>query len=84
MSDKDQSTVFLLTYFLGVFGVHNFYLGQTGIGIAKLLTLGGCGIWSLIDIYIVGMGKMTDSEGRPFRKDVLGSPTRVFTFFVRI
>ena len=76
MSDKDQGTVFLLCYFLGIFGVHNFYLGQTGMGIAKLLTLGGCGIWSLIDIYIVGMGKMTDNEGRPLKKDVVGHPTR--------
>jgi TM2 domain-containing membrane protein YozV len=45
--------------------VDRFYLGQTGLGIGKLLTLGGCGIWSLIDLILIAMRKVTDNEGLP-------------------
>ncbi|WP_437295471.1 TM2 domain-containing protein [Sorangium sp. So ce426] len=64
---KSQSTLFLLSYFLGYFGVDRFYLGQTGLGIAKLLTCGGLGIWSLIDILMIGMGRFRDAEGNSLR-----------------
>ena len=47
---KTQLTAFLLCFFLGVIGVHRFYMGYTGIGIVQILTLGGCGIWTLIDL----------------------------------
>lgn len=42
-------TCLLLCWFLGVFGVHRFYTGHTTIGVIQLLTLGGCGIWALVD-----------------------------------
>lgn len=48
---KSPSTTILLAYFLGVFGADRFYLGQTGLGIVKLITGGGCGIWALIDFF---------------------------------
>jgi TM2 domain-containing membrane protein YozV len=63
MPTRSQSTAFLLSCFGGYLGLDRFYLGQTGLGILKLLTSGGCGVWWLIDLILVGMGKMRDAEG---------------------
>ena len=67
-SDKSYSTALLLSFFLGYLGVDRFYLGQTGLGIGKLLTFGGCGIWSLIDFILIAMHKVNDSQGNPLAK----------------
>lgn len=64
---KSQSTTFLLSYFLGHFGVDRFYLGSTGLGIAKLVTLGGCGVWQIVDVILAGMGLMKDAQGNSLK-----------------
>ena len=64
-SDKSYVTALLLSGFLGGFGVDRFYLGYTGLGIAKLLTFGGCGIWSLIDFILIAVRNVPDSRGLP-------------------
>jgi len=64
-SDKSYVTALLLSFFLGYLGVDRFYLGHTGIGIGKLLTFGGCGIWSLIDFILIAARKVPDSQGNP-------------------
>ena len=64
-SRRDYATALLLSIFLGTLGVDRFYLGQTGLGIGKLLTAGGCGVWALIDIILIAMRKVTDNEGLP-------------------
>ncbi|TYL55285.1 TM2 domain-containing protein [Nocardioides sp. BGMRC 2183] len=66
-SDKEWLTTVLISWFLGSFGVDRFYLGYTGLGVAKLLTLGGCGIWSLIDLILILLRKIPDAQGRPLR-----------------
>ena len=61
--EKKWLTALLLAWFLGVFGVDRFYLGYTGLGVAKLLTFGGCGIWALIDFILIAMGKTKAADG---------------------
>ena len=55
----------LLCFFLGPIGAHRFYTGHIGIGVIQLLTLGGCGIWVLIDFIILLTGNFKDGEGNP-------------------
>ena len=48
---KDPTMMMLIAWFGGSLGVDRFMLGDTGLGVAKLLTLGGCGIWALVDLF---------------------------------
>ena len=65
---KDWIEVLLLSVFLGHLGVDRFYLGYTGLGVLKLCTLGGCGIWWLIDLITIATNKMVDANGQPLVK----------------
>ena len=62
---KDFLVALLLSIFLGGFGVDRFYLGYIGLGILKLLTFGGCGVWSLIDLILIATRKLPDAKGNP-------------------
>ncbi len=62
---KSFVVTWLLSYFLGWLGVDRFYLGKIGTGVLKLLTLGGCGIWWLVDLILVLAGQAKDGNGLP-------------------
>jgi len=66
-SEKEYLVAVLFSIFLGYFGVDRFYMGQVGLGIGKLLTFGGCGIWYLIDIVLIATRSSHDSLGRPLK-----------------
>lgn len=54
---------FITMYILGGIGVHRFYAGKIGTGILQLITLGGCGIWTLVDLIMIITGSFTDKDG---------------------
>lgn len=64
ISPKGFVPALLLCFFFGVLGVHRFYVGKIGTGILQLLTLGGLGIWALIDFIMIVVGSFRDSDGR--------------------
>ena len=66
-SDKSMTTTLVISLLGGTLGIDRFYLGYTGLGILKLLTLGFCGVWALIDLILIAMRKLNDSKGRPLQ-----------------
>ena len=66
-SDKELVTTAIISWLVGIFGVDRFYLGYTGLGVAKLLTCGGFGIWAIIDLILIILRKVPDAQGRPLR-----------------
>ena len=63
-SDKKRLVAFLLCFFLGVLGIHRFYVGKTGTAILQIFTFGGLGIWCLVDIIMILTGSFKDKQGR--------------------
>ena len=53
MELNDPTTTLILSIFLGAMGVDRFILGDVGIGVGKLLTLGGCYIWWIVDLFLI-------------------------------
>jgi len=66
--EKDWLVALILSVLLGGLGVDRFYLGYVGLGILKLLTLGGCGIWWLVDVILIAMNKLPDAKGNPLQQ----------------
>jgi hypothetical protein len=67
-SDKDWVTTVVLSFLVGWLGIDRFYLGYTGLGILKLITFGGLGIWYIIDLILIVMNRLPDSNGLPLRR----------------
>ena len=60
---KSWVVALVLSFFVGVLGIHRFYVGKVGTGILMLVTFGGLGLWSLIDFIMIAIGKFTDKQG---------------------
>ena len=63
-SEKRLLPAVLLCMLFGVFGVHRFYAGKVGTGILQLVTLGGLGIWWMVDLIMLIVGAFTDGKGQ--------------------
>lgn len=68
VQQKDWLTTLLLCIFVGWLGVHRFYTGHIAIGVVQLITAGGCGIWTLVDLIMIITDNFKDSNGLPLRK----------------
>ena len=62
--EKSYLVALALSYFLGGIGADRFYLGRIGSGVAKLLTFGGLGIWTLIDLLLIAFGKLGTKDDK--------------------
>ena len=65
---KNWIVALLLSIFLGHLGIDRFYLGYIGLGVLKLCTFGGCGLWWLIDLILIATNSMKDANGEPLVK----------------
>ena len=70
VSNKSWGTTLFLACTLGSWGVHRFYSGNITTGLLQLFTLGGCGIWVLIDIIMILTDQFKDGQGRLLNKTI--------------
>lgn len=68
VDQRDWVVTLLLCLFLGCFGAHRFYTGHIAFGLIQLFTVGGCGIWALVDLILILTNNYTDNYGRPLRR----------------
>ena len=61
--EKSRIVATILSFFFGIFGVDRFYLGYAALGVVKLFTVGGCGIWWLIDFFRITLGNLGPAYG---------------------
>ena len=67
--EKSWIVTILLCLFFGMFGIHRFYIGKNKSAIIQLLTLGGIGIWYLIDLIIIANQKFQDLNGNEIKEE---------------
>jgi TM2 domain-containing membrane protein YozV len=65
VASRSWKTALVLSLLLGLFGADRFYLGYSSLGVLKLLTLGGVGVWYLLDLVRILLRKLPDAQGLP-------------------
>ncbi len=75
-SDRDHLVTLLISFFGGGFGIDRFYLGYTVLGMLKFFSIGGLGIWWLIDLGLIAFNRLPDSDGKPLRNYTFRSTDR--------
>ena len=66
---KDPTTSLIISLLAGGLGIDRFYVGDTGLGIAKLLTCGGLGIWNIVDWFLI-MGVTREKNMENFQNAI--------------
>ena len=64
---KDPTTILIVSILAGSLGIDRFLIGDTGMGIGKLLTCGGLGIWALVDWFLI-MGATKEKNMEKIRQ----------------
>jgi hypothetical protein len=67
---KEPTTALLLSIFLGEFGIDRFYIGDTGMGVGKLLTCGGLLVWKIVDWFLI-MGATREKNMEMFNRALM-------------
>ncbi len=64
VSSKSRLGALLFCFFLGVVGGHRFYVGKYGTAVLMIVTLGGFGMWTLVDFILIAIGSFRDKQGK--------------------
>jgi len=64
IGDKSHKTALMLCIFFGIYGFHSFYARKYSTGFLQAFTLGGFGIWTLVDLIAIYKGSFVDSKGK--------------------
>jgi len=67
---KSEGIAYLLWFFTGILGGHRFYARSTGVALGMLFTLGGLGLWAVIDVFFIG--RRIKNVNADIRRDVYG------------
>ncbi len=63
-SSHSKGMLAVVCFFLGWLGIHRFMVGKVGTGVLMIVTVGGLGIWTLIDFIVILTGGFTDADGK--------------------
>ncbi len=67
-SEKERVVALILCWTLGIFGAHRFYVEKHGTAVIMVLTLGGLGVWTLVDFVLILLGRFRDKKGSPLSR----------------